>query len=76
MSSYMDYPENDPRHHTMQIQRQLRDLSAHLREDVTKVHDPKARALFETSAEVLDGLTKAFQHFETEAEEAWKSEPS
>jgi hypothetical protein len=76
MSSYMDYPEADPRHHTMQIQRQLRDLSAYLREAVNKVHDPKARALFETSAEELDGLTRAFQHFETEAEEAWKTTPS
>jgi len=31
-----------------------------LRQDISKVDDPKAKALFETSAEVLRGLAKAF----------------
>jgi hypothetical protein len=30
----------------------LRDVAAHAREDVGKVSDPKAQALFETTAEV------------------------
>ncbi len=34
--------------------------------------DPRAQALFETSAEVLDGLSKAFDDYNNRAEAAWK----
>jgi hypothetical protein len=67
-----DYPESDPRHHTANIKRMLEDAARHAREDVTKVDDPKARALFETSAEVLDGLRKAYEDFEKKDEAAWR----
>ncbi|PYY05213.1 MAG: hypothetical protein DMG69_27845 [Acidobacteria bacterium] len=33
----------------------------HTREDVGKINDPKAQALFETTAEVLTGLSKAYE---------------
>jgi hypothetical protein len=36
------------------------------------MEDRSAKALFETSAEVLTGLTKAFSDFETKSEPAWK----
>ena len=49
-------------------------LIAHLREDVGKVMEPKAQALFETSAEVLTGLVKAFDDYEKKSEEAWRTE--
>ena len=52
--------------------RQLIDL---LREDVGKVTEPKAQALFETSAEVLTGLVKAFDDSEKKNEAAWRTEP-
>jgi len=29
--------------------------------------------MFETSAEVLDGLTKAFDHYENKSERAWRT---
>jgi hypothetical protein len=74
MANYMDYPENDPRHHTMKIQQRFQDLITHLREDVDKVNDPQAKALFETSAEVLDGLTRAFHHYENRSEKAWQNQ--
>lgn len=35
-------------------------LSAHLHGDVPKVAEPKARVLFETTAEVLEGLVTAY----------------
>jgi hypothetical protein len=38
--------------------------------------DPKAQALFETTAEVLKGLLKAFDDFEQKSEPAWKAESS
>jgi hypothetical protein len=67
-----DFPENDPRHHTANIKRMLDDTAQHAREDVEKVQDPKAKALFETTAEVLGGLRKAYDDFERKNEGAWR----
>ena len=53
----------------------MRDLIEHLREDVWKVTEPKAQALFETSAEVLTGLAKAFDDYEKKSEAAWQAKP-
>lgn len=50
MTDCMQFPENDPRHHTLKIKGLLQDSMQHIREDVAKVSDPKAQALFETSA--------------------------
>jgi hypothetical protein len=47
-------------------------LIEQLREGVGKVQDAQAEALFETSAEVLEGLVKAFKHYEKRSEEAWE----
>lgn len=66
------YPDTDPRHHTQKIQTRLYNLIKHLRQDVKRVEDPKAKALFETSAEVLTGLKTAYTHYDEEAEEAWR----
>jgi len=74
MPDYRNLPESDPRHHTSYVREQFEHLSEHLREDVEKVGDPQAKALFETSAEVLDGLSKAFQHYEERSEPAWKEQ--
>ena len=63
----------DPLEHTANIKEEFIKLSEHLREDVDKVDDPKAKALFEVSAEVIDGLQKAFNDFEKKNESAWKS---
>ncbi len=67
--------ENNPIHHTQKIKAQLRQLVAHLREDVGKVTEPKVQALFETSAEVLNGLVKAFGDYGKKREEAWRAKP-
>lgn len=66
------YPETDPRHHTQKIQKLLGDLVEHLHEDIGKVDEPRAQALFETSAEVLTGLKTAYAHYEQGTEEAWR----
>jgi hypothetical protein len=50
----------------------LSDVIDHAREDLTKVTDPKAQALFETTAEVLGGLRKAYEDFEQRNEIAWR----
>jgi hypothetical protein len=67
--------ENNPIHHTQKIKAQMRQLINHLREDVGKVMEPKVQALFETSAEVLNGLVKAFDDYEKKSEAAWRTEP-
>jgi len=66
------YPESDPRHHTIKIRGMLNDVVQHVREDVGKVNDPRAQALFETTAEVLRGLMTAYEHFEQRGEQAWR----
>jgi hypothetical protein len=40
--------------------------------DVVKVDEPQLKAMFETSAEVLGGLSKAFDDYERKNEAAWK----
>jgi hypothetical protein len=44
----------------------------HLREDIERVDEPQLKAMFETSAEVLGGLVKAFKHYEQKNESAWR----
>jgi hypothetical protein len=66
------FPEQDPRHHTANIKAMLHDIITHAREDVGKIDEPKAQALFETTAEVLQGLVTAYDHYERKAEPAWK----
>jgi hypothetical protein len=63
---------NDPRHHTQNMQRRLREAMDHMREDIKVVDEPQLKAMFETSAEVLGGLIKAFQDYEKKNEPAWR----
>jgi hypothetical protein len=58
----------DPKHHTEHIKQMLTEVINHAREDVKKVSDPKAQALFETTAEVLIGLKQAYEHYESKSE--------
>src|SRR6266511_5650963 len=59
MTDRQEYPEDDPRHHTIKLKSMLDDTRRHAREDVGQIEDPKAQALFETTAEVLTGLITA-----------------
>ena len=67
--------KNNQVHHTLKIKVRMRQLIEHLRGDAGKVTEPKAQALFETSAEVLTGLVKAFKDYEDKTEKAWRTEP-
>lgn len=58
--------------HTSKIKDQLDALTKHLRDNIEKIDDPRAKALFEVSAEVLLGLQKAFSDYEKKNEEAWR----
>ncbi len=56
----------------MQVRSRLTELAAHLREDVDKVDEPRFKALFETTAEVLTGLEKAIAGYEEKTGNAWR----
>jgi hypothetical protein len=62
----------DPRAHTANVRKEFRQLIDHLRGDINKIDEPKAQALFETTAEVISGLDTAFKHYEEKRENAWK----
>ena len=62
----------DPFVHAARIKELLENTTNHIREDIVKVDDPGAKALFETTAEVLMGLQNAYQHYQNRSERAWK----
>ena len=49
----------------------LQEVVSHAREDIGKISEPKAQALFETTAEVCTGLVTAFDHYDKKAP-AWR----
>jgi hypothetical protein len=61
----------NPTDHTARLKEEFKSISQHLREDVKKVDDLQAKALFEVSAEVIDGLHKAFSDYEQKNEKGW-----
>jgi hypothetical protein len=63
---------DDPRHHTSHFRKMLTGVIDQARKDVANVSDSKAQALFETTAEVLIGIRKAFEDFERRNEQAWR----
>lgn len=64
--------DRDPRHHTQKMQARLQETMDHLRDDIGKVNEPQLKAMFETAAEVLGGLKKAFSDYEQKNESAWR----
>ena len=64
--------DRDPRHHTQKMQSRLQEIIDHLRGDIGKVDEPQLKAMFETSAEVLTGLKRAFSDYEQKNESAWR----
>ncbi|MGI8405209.1 MAG: hypothetical protein ACR2OE_10695 [Thermomicrobiales bacterium] len=66
------YPESDPRHHVAKLKAMLNDVATHAKEDQTKINEPRAQALFETTKEVLNGLVKAYSDYEEGKEPAWR----
>jgi hypothetical protein len=66
------YAEDDPRRQTTHFRAKLEELRQELRQRVQEVEDPQALCLLETSAEVLEGLHRAFEHYEQRSEPAWR----
>ena len=64
--------ESESHHHVEKMQTRLKETIDHLRSDIDKVSEPQLRAMFETAAEVLTGLKKAFSDYEKKNEKAWR----
>ncbi|KTC75243.1 hypothetical protein Lbir_0617 [Legionella birminghamensis] len=58
--------------HINKLQKSFQEQVDHLRKDIKEIDEPQCKALFETSAEVISGLIKAFEHYKNKSEEAWK----
>jgi predicted amidohydrolase len=50
--------QRDPHRHVKKVAGQLQELIDHLRTDIENIDEPRCKAMFETSAEVLGGLKK------------------
>jgi archaellum component FlaG (FlaF/FlaG flagellin family) len=58
--------------HVRNMQKAFKEQVDNLREDIKIIEDPQCKAMFETAAEVLLGLIKAFEDYERKEESAWK----
>ena len=72
MHEVRQFDPNDSRHYVSDMKQLLTAVIDHARKNLEEISDPKAQALFETSAEVLIGLRKAFGDFEQRSERAWQ----
>lgn len=68
----MSNPDSTIRQHTGRIRELVTEASRQARLEIRQVKNPKAQALLETTAEVLDGLNKAYADFEANEEPAWQ----
>ena len=64
--------DSDPNHHVQKMEHRLQEIRHHLREDIEKVDEPQFKAMFETAAEVLGALAKAFHDYQQKSEKAWR----
>jgi len=67
----MAIDETDPRAHTARMEQSFHETIDTLRSEIKVMTDPRARALFETAAEVIGGLEKAFHDYDKKDELAW-----
>jgi len=61
-------PDGGPLRETAGARDLMKELITQLREGMRRVHDPRAQAMLETSAEVVRGLIKAFDEYEKKSE--------
>jgi len=69
-----DIDTSNPAPHVDNVKAKLDELIGHLRKDVARIDEPKAQALFETGAEVLQGLRTAFDHYQKGSEPGMRRE--
>jgi hypothetical protein len=62
----------DAKVHTAKLRAEMQALISHLRYDINMVDEPRARVLFETTAEVLEGLVKTYRDYDAGEEAAFR----
>ena len=62
-----------PQQHAQRIEQMLQQARQECRDDIGRVSDPKAQALFETTAEALGGLCKALNDYQQGSEAVWRT---
>ena len=72
MQDLRETGNSEPCHHIAKLRRMLEEVATQARTDVGNVDEPKAQALFETTAEVLRGLATAFEHYDRATEPGWR----
>lgn len=65
------FPESDPRHHTANLKAMLQEVADHARDDISKIDEPQAKAIFEMTAEVIGGIQTTLTHYENQEEAAF-----
>lgn len=61
----------NPKEHVQMIEQKITVLKKLCQDEIRLLKEPKAKALLETSADVLSGLEKAFSDYQSENEGAW-----
>lgn len=70
-----EVPSLNPKEHAKNIEDILSSLRHLCENEIDVFEDPKGKALLQTTAEVLGGLEKAFHHYVTRDDVAWREEP-
>jgi hypothetical protein len=73
MATNVRETSRDAKVHTANLRSEMQQLIDHLRRDVEMVDEPRAKAVFETSAEVLLGLLKTLRDYDDSKEAAFKA---
>lgn len=68
---FQSIKSTDPKEHAQNIEKYITQLKNFCHEEIGLVKEPKGKALFETTAEVLSGLEKAYSDYQSENEGAW-----
>lgn len=68
-----DEEQKTPQQHAAHIASLLQQARQECRADIKRVSDPKAQALFETTAEAVGGLCKALSDYQKGSEGVWRS---
>lgn len=64
-----ELPENDPRHHALNLSAAIKAVAAHAREDIAKVDDHNAHLIYEMTAEVLENAAHRLDVFVNDCEQ-------
>jgi len=69
-------PQDYPLPYIQQYQQQLSELRHQMRQDIQQIQEPQAVAMMKTAAEVLQGLSQAFDDYQHQEEPVGKPGPS